>query len=76
MSDVDGATAFQVTKTELYAPVVTLNTDSNKKLSDLLKKGFKSSVFWNEYKSKIQIVAAGDANANINLFIYLINFIN
>ena len=28
ISNVDGATAFQITKTELYAPVVTLNTDT------------------------------------------------
>ena len=36
---------FQITKTELYVPVVTLNTDDNKKLSDLLSKGFKRLVF-------------------------------
>ena len=53
MSDNGGVTSFQITKTELYAPVVTLNTKNSKKLSDLLRKGFKSSVFWNEYKSKI-----------------------
>ena len=38
---------FQITKTELHVPVVTLNTSYNKKLSDLLSKGFKRSVFWN-----------------------------
>ena len=26
----------------------------------LLKKGFKRSVFWNEYRSKIQRVVSGD----------------
>ena len=35
MRNVDGDTTFQITKTELYVPVVTLNTDNNKKLSDL-----------------------------------------
>ena len=50
------APIFRITKTELYVPVVTLNTDSKKKLSDLLKKGLKRSVFWNEYKSKIEQV--------------------
>ena len=54
-------TSFQITKTELYVPVVTLNTNDNKKLSDLLSKGFKRSVFWNEYKSKIETHTA-DAN--------------
>ena len=50
----DDSTKFQITKTELYVPVVTLKTADNNKLSELLKKGFKRSVFWNEYKSKIQ----------------------
>ena len=60
-------TTFQITKTELYVPVVTLNTDSNKKLSDLLIKGSKRSVFWNEYKSKIQTETTGNVNENISL---------
>ena len=54
---VDNAT-FKITKTELYVPVVTLNTNDNLKLTKLLSKGFKRSVFWNEYKSKIQTEAA------------------
>ena len=40
-SCVVGNTSFQVTKTELYGPVVTLNTNNNKKLNGLLRKGFK-----------------------------------
>ena len=67
MSDVgdDNETAnnlaintFQITKTKLYVPVVTLNTDDKKKLSDLLSKRFKMSVFWKEYKSKIETYTA------------------
>ena len=46
-------TGFQATKTELYVPIVTLTTNDNIKLTELKKKGFKRSVFWNEYKSKI-----------------------
>ena len=38
--------------TKLYAPVVTLSTRDNQKLSKLLKKGFERSVDWNEYKTK------------------------
>ena len=56
MSNNDGVTKFQVTKTELYVPVVTLKTSDSFKLTKLLSKGFKRSVFWNEYKSKIQTV--------------------
>ena len=47
---------FQVTKCELYIPVVTLNTENNNKLSELLSNGFERTVVWNEYKSKIERV--------------------
>ena len=46
----------QITKTELYVPVVTLKTSDSLKLTKLLSEGFKRSVFRNEYKSKIQTV--------------------
>ena len=45
---------FQITKGELYIPVVTLNTENNNKLSELLSKGFERTMVWNEYKSKIE----------------------
>ena len=47
---------FQITKCELYIPIVTLNTESNNKLSELLSKGFERTVVWSEYKSKIERV--------------------
>ena len=47
---------FQITKGELYIPVVTLNTENNNKLSELLSKGFEITVVWNECKSKIERV--------------------
>ena len=47
---------FQITKSELYIPIVTLNTENNNKLSELLSKGFERTVVWNEYKSKIERV--------------------
>ena len=55
---------FQITKDELYIPVVTLNTENNNKLSELLSKGFERTVVWNECKSKIETVnvAANDNN--------------
>ena len=34
----------------------TLNTEKNNKLSELLSKGFERTVFWNEYKRKIERV--------------------
>ena len=55
---------FQITKTEMYVPVATLNTENNNKLSRLLGEGFERTVIWNEYKSKIETVnvAANDNN--------------
>ena len=35
---------FQVTKCELYIPIVTLNTENNNKLNELLSKGFEKTV--------------------------------
>ena len=67
MSNAANATTFQITKAQLYVPVVTLNTNDNLKLKKLLSKGFQRSVFWNEYKSKIQTESERDANENVTL---------
>ena len=40
----DQNSIFQITKSELYIPVVTLNTESNNKLCELLSKGFERTV--------------------------------
>ena len=47
---------FQITKGELHIPVVTLNTENNNTLSELLSKGFERTVVWNEYQIKIERV--------------------
>ena len=65
INDSAGVISFQITKAELCAPFVTLNPENNKKLSDLLRKVFERSVFWNEYESKIQTVTIGNAVQNI-----------
>ena len=44
-----------------------MNTNDNSKLTKLLFKGFKRSVFWSEYKSKIQTGTAGNNNLKIIL---------
>ena len=56
---------FQITKGELYIPIVTLNTENNNKLSELLRKGFERTVVWNEHKSKIERVTISQ---NVNMF--------
>ena len=60
-NDNNDTNTFQITKTELYVPTVTLNTNDNEKVNELLSKGFERSVFWNEYKTKLQTYTA-DAN--------------
>ena len=47
-------TAFQITSTKSYVPIVTLATKDNVNLTKQLNKRFKRSVYWNEYKSKIE----------------------
>ena len=55
-------TTFQITSTKLYVPVVTLSTKDNVNLTKQLSKGFKRSVYWNEYKSKVETKAADNNN--------------
>ena len=50
----DRETKFQITSTKLYVPVVTLSTKDNANLTKQLDGGFKRSVYWSEYKSKIE----------------------
>ena len=64
MSDAVGNTKFQITKLELYVPVVTLKTADHNKLNELLETGFKTSVFWNEYKNNIERVAQAQNDNN------------
>ena len=44
------AANFKITDTKLYVPVVTLKTEDNAKLSELLSQGFKRPIYWNEDK--------------------------
>ena len=46
----------------MYVPIVTLSTKDNVNLAKQLNEGFKRSVYWNEYKSKIETKEA-DANS-------------
>ena len=53
-NDNDNAnnTVFTIKETKLYVQVLTLSARDNKKLSNLLSKGFERSVYWNDYKTK------------------------
>ena len=49
---VDNPTG-KMTDTKLYVPVVTLSTDDDNKLLEQLKTGFKRTIKWNKYRSKM-----------------------
>ena len=51
---VAGVTSFQTTSIKFYVPIVTLPAKVNVNLTKQLNEGFKRSVYWNEYKSKIE----------------------
>ena len=47
-------TAFAITEAKLHFPVVTVLTKDNAKLLQQLKSGFKRTINWNKYQSKLQ----------------------
>ena len=44
---------FKITDTKPYVPVVTLSIQDNIKLLKQLESGFKRTIIWNKYQSKI-----------------------
>ena len=52
---------FMITDTKLYVPIVTLSTKDNTNLTKQLNEGFKRTVYWNQYQTKIR---SETANAN------------
>ena len=48
-----GETNFVIRDTKFYVPVVTLSTQDNAKLVEQLKSGFKRTINWNKYQSKV-----------------------
>ena len=57
LSNDKKATTFAITGTKLYIPVAPLATQVNAKLSQQLKSGFKRTINWNKYQSKVSIQA-------------------
>ena len=48
--------SFEITETKLYVPVATLSTRNNAKLLPQLKSGFKTTINWNKYLSKPELL--------------------
>ena len=57
---------FNITGCKLCAPVITLSTENENKLFEMLKSGFKRTVKWNKYISYISNQAK---NSNLNYLI-------
>ena len=57
---------FQITDTKLYVPVVTLSNETDTKLSEQLKLGFRRTIKWNKYRSQMTIQPQ---NNNLNYLI-------
>ena len=47
------ATTFSITDRKRYVPVVTVSIQDNAKRLELLKSGFKRTMNWNKYQSKV-----------------------
>ena len=48
---------FPITDTKLYVLVLTLSSEDNAKLLQQLKSGFKRTINWNKYQSKVTMQA-------------------
>ena len=57
ITNATGVGRFAISETKLYVPVVTLSTQDNAKLLQQLKSGFKRTINWNNYRSKISTEA-------------------
>ena len=51
------ATTFPIADTKFYVSVVTLSTQDNAKILQQLTSGFKRTINWNKYQSKVTIQA-------------------
>ena len=56
---------FTINDAKLYVPIVTLSIEDNSKLTKLLSKGFKRSIYWNEYKVTPNTITEIAANNDI-----------
>ena len=55
-------TAFKITSTKLYVPIVTLSSKDNVKLVKRLEEGLTRPVYWNEHQIKIETRDLDDKN--------------
>ena len=59
-----GDAVFIINDTKMHVPVVTLSNEDNKDFIEQQNKGFRRSIYWNEYKTK-------EINENSDVFKYI-----
>ena len=52
--EADRATTFGITDIKFYVPVVTLSTQDNSSLLQQLNSGFKQTIYWYKFLSKVK----------------------
>ena len=67
LSNDSKSITFAIIDTKFYVPIVTLSTQDNTKFLQQLKSGFKRTINWNKYESKIS------AQAQSPYLVFLIN---
>ena len=55
ISSTVGETKFPIIDTKTYVPVLNLSIYDNGKLLEQSKPGFKRTINWNKYQSKVSI---------------------
>ena len=65
-------TTFRIINTKLYVLIVTLSSKDNVKLVKLLEEGFKRTVYWNEYQTKME--TRNLENNNLTNFLLMLLF--
>ena len=68
LSTADDDAVFIINDTKLYVQVVALSKEDNKDFVEQQNKGFRRSIYWNEYKTK---ELTEDADANVFKYINL-----
>ena len=55
ITSATGKTKIAIKDKKLYVPVVTLSTQDSAKVLEQLKSGFKITINWNKYQSKVSM---------------------
>ena len=56
LSSAGDSVKFEITDAKLHVPIVTLSTKDSVNLTKQLREGFKRSVYWNSYQTKLSKV--------------------